>query len=96
MAKSSQRTCFVHLRVCTFQLIGETLLVITHYDKLIQSFLSETLTSKIRSMVSLSDAELKQVLTGGTKFWREIERNFGHKRNRLGANAAREFEVSVI
>ena len=30
---------------------------------------------------------------GGTKFWREIERNFGHKRNRLGANAAREFEV---
>lgn len=28
-----------------------------------------------------------------SKIWREIEKNFGHKRNRLGAKAAREFEV---
>ena len=54
---------------------------------------AESLTLKIRCLVSLSDDELKRVLLGGTKFWREIEKNFGHKRNRLGANAAREFEV---
>ena len=57
---------------------------------------AENLTLKIRCLVSLSDHELKTVLLGGTKFWREIEKNFGHKRNRLGANAAREFEVRIF
>ena len=96
MAKSSQRTCLVHLLVYTLQLIVPVLLVKSYYTIAFELIFSESLTTKIRSMVSLSDAELKQVLTGATKFWREIERNFGHKRNRLGANAAREFEVSLI
>ena len=96
LAKSSQRTCLVHLLVYTLQLIVPVLLVKSYYTIAFELIFSESLTTKIRSMVSLSDAELKQVLTGATKFWREIERNFGHKRNRLGANAAREFEVSLI
>ena len=59
-------------------------------------FYAESSTLKIRSLVSLSDVELKSVLMANSKFWREIEKNFGHKRNRLGANAAREFEVYFI